>query len=227
MTATLRRSESARLNGHTSKPLQPKPPTQPGGLRRNRPRIAVGLAISALCILGVVAVVGRGADRQQVLALAHSLPAGSAIGADDVVSVELPASSPLPVVLASGQKAIIGQSAAVSLPKGTLLNPSLLTDESRVPAGMALVGVVLDPGQYPTDLNIGDTVDLVQMAPLAAAATETTINNLGTGDVRQLEEPQTGGKALVVSLLVPKANADAIAAAGADGRISLVVVGSR
>lgn len=53
------------------------------------------------------------------------------------------------------------------------------------------------------------------------------LTNLGTGEVRQVKEPTTGGKALVVSLLVPKTNADAVAAAGADGRISLVVVGSR
>ena len=226
MTATLRRPDPKQLNRHRPQPLQPKLPAPPGGLRRNRPRIAVGLAISAVCIIGVVAVVARGADRQQVLTLAQDLAAGSTIGAEDVVAVELPASSPLPMILAKEQRDIIGQSIAVSLPKGTLLNRSLLTNEARVPGGMALVGVVLDPGQYPTDLSIGDTVELVQTAPLAAGPA-ATVTNLGTGEVRQVKKPATGGKALVVSLLVPKANADAIAAAGAQGRISLVVVGSR
>lgn len=226
MTSTLRRPDAKQLNGHRPQTLQPKPPAPPGAMRRNRPRVAVGLAISAVCILGVVAVVARGADRQQVLTLAHDLPAGSTIDADDVVAVELPTDSPLPVVLATEQPDIVGQSIAVSLPAGTLLNRSMVTDEARVPDTMALLGVVLDPGQYPTDLRIGDTVELVQTAP-RAAGTAATVTNLGTGDVRQVEEPPTGGKALVVSLLVAKAKADVIAAAGAEGRISLVVVGSR
>lgn len=226
MTATLRRSDSVRLNGQTPEPLRPKTPTPPGGLRRSRPRIAVGLALAALCILGVVTVIGRSTDRVQVLALADHVAAGSIINADDLVVIDLPTASPLPSVLATDQASIVGQSVAVSLPKGTLLNRSLLTDEARVPEGMALLGVILDAGQYPTDLRIGDTVELVQASPLAATA-EASVTNLGTAEVRQVEEPSTGGKALVVSLLVPKANADAIAAAGADGRISLVVVGSR
>ncbi len=226
MTATARRPAPSQLNGHRPHPLQHKPPASPGGLRRNRPRIAVGLVISALSILGVVAAVSRGADRQQVLALAQDLPAGSTVGPEDVVAVELPANSPLPMILATEQQDIIGQALAASLPKGTLLSRSMLTDEARVPDGMALLGVVLDPGQYPTDLTIGDNVELVQTAPLAAGGA-ATVTNLGTGEVRQVEEPLTGGKALVVSLLVPRANADAVAAAGAEGRISLVVVGSR
>lgn len=225
MTTTLRRPESAGLNG-SPHPLPPKSPAPPGTLRRNRPRIALGLIVSALCILGVVSVVGRNADRQQAVALATDLPAGSIIDSDDLIVVDLPADSPLPSLPAIDRASVVGQSTTVSLPKGTLLQPAMLTDEPRVPDDMALVGVVLDPGQYPTDVSIGDTVQLVRTGSPVATEAEP-VSNLGSGEVRQLEEPPTGGKALVASLLVPTASADAIAAAGADGRIALVVVGSR
>ena len=90
---------------------------------------------------------------------------------------------------------------------------------------MALVGAALDPGQYPVDLREGDQVRLVESTPPTAA--EPSVRTLAVGQVREASEPPTGASALVVSLLVPSEAGDAAAAAGAEGRISLVVVGSR
>ncbi len=122
---------------------------------------------------------------------------------------------------------LVGQTAAVTLLEGTLLNRSHLSPEARIPEGSALLGAVLNPGQYPVGLREGDLVGLVEAAPLVAASDAPAVADLGVGEVREIAEPPVGSGALVASLLVPEAASARIAAAGADGRISLVVVGSR
>lgn len=225
MTTTLRPPTNARLNGHANSTTPAKVPAPPSALRRNRPRIAIGLAVMALCVLGVVTAVARGSERQQVLALASDVPAGSTINSEDLVAIELPSDTNLPTIGSVDIELIVGETASVTLSKGTLLNRSMVSDEPRVPDGMALLGVVLDSGQYPIDLREGDQVELIEAASASVGA-EAGVVNLGGGEVRQIAEPTTGGKALVVSLLVPKESADRVAASGAAGRISLLVVGS-
>jgi len=92
---------------------------------------------------------------------------------------------------------------------------------------MLLIGAVLDPGQYPPGLRESDKVELIEIPAAAAGPSDQTVTNLGTGEVRRIAEPPTGAGALVVSLLVSDGSADVVAAAGAQGRISLVIVGSR
>ncbi len=226
MTTTLRPPSSARLNGQAKPATPARTPSPPSGLKRNRPRVAIGLAVIAICVLGVVTAVARGAERQLVLALAADVPAGTMLSASDVIAVELPADTGLPTIAQSDLEQIIGQTASVSLSRGTLLNPSMVSDDARVPAGMVLVGIVLDSGQFPIDLREGDQVELVETGAVAAAA-DGGIANLGAAEVRGITEPTTGSKALVVSLLVPKSSADRVAVSGSQGRLSLVVVGSR
>ncbi|MEZ5378270.1 MAG: SAF domain-containing protein [Acidimicrobiales bacterium] len=226
MTTILRPPTNARLNGQTKPAAAAKAPAPPSGLRRNRPRIAIGLVVIALCVLGVVTAVARGAERTLVLSLAIDVPAGTTLGPSDLIAVELPADTSLPTIANDDIDMIIGTTAAMSLSQGTLLHPSMVTDEARVPDGMVLLGIVVDSGQYPIDLREGDRVELVETGAVIAGS-DGGVVNLGEADVRGIAEPTTGGKALVVSLIVPRDAADRVAISGSQGRISLVVVGSR
>jgi hypothetical protein len=221
LTTTLRRPSPVRSNGHGTTPSGPPA----GRSGRNRGRIALGLIVTALSVLGVVAITARGSERQRVIAVARDVPAGSIIEVDDLVAVEVPADLPVPTVSANEAGQTVGQTATVTLVRGTLVNRSHLSPEARIPTGMVLVGAVLDPGQYPVDVRGGDQVRLVETAPPTAA--EPSARTLAVGQVREVAEPSTGASALVVSVLVPSDAGDAVAAAGAEGRISLVVVGSR
>ena len=227
MTTTLRPPSPTRTNGGAPALSPPRPSPAPGALHRNRARIGLGLMIIALSILGVVSILSRGAERRSVLALAGDVPAGSVIDGPDLVTVELPTDAGLAVVRAEDTARLVGQTATVTLLKGTLLNPSHVSSEPRVPDGMALVGAVLNPGQYPVGLREGDQVKLVEAASLASPDDTSGVGELGVGEVQEIAEPPVGSGALVVSLSVADESAARIAAAGADGRISLVVVGSR
>lgn len=223
MTTTLRPPTSPRSNGQAAPTTTSPPRTRRPG--RNRGRIALGLIVTVLSVLGVVAMITRGSERQRVIAVASDVPAGSTIAAEDLVAVQLPVDVAVPTVSATEAGQVVGQTATVTLLRGTVLNRSHLSAEPRVPEGMALVGVVLDPGQYPIDLRGGDQVRLVEAA--APTASEPSATSLAVGEVRDVAEPPTGASALVASLLVPSEAADAVASAGAEGRISLVVVGAR
>lgn len=228
MTTTLRPPDAPRVNG-TPPPVSPAlaPKQRPTtALRRNRSRIGVGVVVIVLSVLGALALVSRGAERISVLALARDVPAGRTITAEDLTTVELPLDTGLPIVPATNASEIVGQSASVTLTRGTLLTRSHVSVEARIPEGMALLGTVLDPGQYPVDLHEGDQVRLIVTSPAAAGQPNAT-EDLGTAEVREMAEPPTGPRALVVSLLVPNDLADRVSAAGAEGRISLVVIGSR
>jgi len=227
MTTILRPPTSTRTEPEPSPPRPGRVARPSGALLRNRTRIGVGVVVIVLSVLGVVTLVSRGAQRQTVLALVADVPAGTAITSGDLATVELPVDAGLPVIKADQAPTLVGQTATVTLLRGTLLNRSHLSTAARVPAGMSLIGAVLNPGQYPPGLREGDQVELIQTPPVTAGPSDQTVRNLGTGEVRAIAEPPTGASALVVSLLVADDSADAVAAAGAQGRISLVVVGSK
>ncbi len=228
MTTTLRTPETGKLNGRRAQtPAAESVKTRPATPRRNRSRIGIGVLVIVLSVLGVVALVGRGAERQSVLVLTGDVPAGMVIEATDLDSIELPLDTGLATLTTAEASNVVGQVAAVSLVRGTLLTDAHLAAEARVPEGMALLGAVLDPGQYPVGLREGDSVLLVETSPSGTAGIDREPVALGEAEVREIAEPPTGGSALVVSLLVPAESAKSVSVAGAQGRISLVVVGSR
>ena len=227
MTTLLRPAVGGRANEVPEPEASPARPRTPAGLRRNRSRIGMGLVLIALSVLGTVALVSRSAQRQQVLALVREVPAGAAVTDADLITVELPLDTGLPVITSGDSAEVLGQVAAGRLPAGTLLHRSHLAPHVRIPEGMALLGAVLDPGEYPVGLREGDEVRLIAAPGPSADAGDPAVTDLGVGQVRELAEPPTGSGALVVSLLVPRDSAAAISAAGGQGRISLVVIGDR
>ncbi len=227
MTATISRAPESASNGHGGRPTLDPAPTRTAGTRANRTRIAVGLVVLALSVLGVVTLVGRSNERVPVLAVGRNVPAGAVLDQDDLVTVDMPTDTGLSLVQAARTNEVVGRTAGVSLIAGTILTTAHLADEPRVPEGMALLGAILEPGQYPVGLRPADQVEMIEAHPLAAGSVAQPIVAHGLAEVRALAEPSTGSGALVVSLLVPESAAGSVAAAGADGRLSLVVVGMR
>lgn len=227
MTTLLRPPAGGRKKEAPEPPASPAKPRTPAGLRRNRSRIGLGLVVIALSVLGTVTLVSRSAERERVLALAREIPAGVAITDADLITVELPLDTGLPMIASADSASVVGQAATATLPAGTLLHRSHLAPDARIPDGMALLGTVLDPGEYPVGLREGDEVRLIAAPATSADPGSPEAMDLGVGEVRELAEPPTGSGALVASLLVPQDSAAPISAAGAQGRISLVVIGTR
>jgi len=221
MTATLAPHQPASpSNGSTSRSAAPG-----FGGRRNRTRIAFGLVVMVVCVLATASLFSSANNRSAVLIVRRTVPAGHAITSGDLATVRVSVGAELPTMAASERGAVVGRVAAVTLVAGSLLLPADVSGTAGVPAGMAIVGASLKPGQYPVSLAAGDHVDLVETASLSATGNAPAPVNLGGASVLDVEPSQDGSDTLALSLLVPNGAAARVAGDGAAGQLSVVVVG--
>lgn len=222
----------AATNG--SRPRSAASGTGPAGLgsaKRSAPMALVGVA--AVVVGAMIALVlYSGLDRRQtVLAVGRSVPAGGVITAADLYQVKVaPAKgiTPMPVSKAGE---VVGQTAAVGLVQGTLIVREQLGSPSTLQAGQAVVGLALKPGQAPATLRPGTRVEVIDTVkptnagdqPRPVVLTASAVVAPPDGDAQA--KPSANGLTLV-SLMLPAADAPAVAAAAMDGRVSLVVLPS-
>ena len=196
-----------------------------------RPRlswIALGLAVVLAGGLFGAITLARVADRTPVLALAGPIERGETLTADHLRTVHVAADEPLDLVPADRRGELVGLTAVSSLPAGSLLTRGQFTDGPRLEAGSSVVGLALQPGEYPTAaLAPGDRVEVVRTPDPtgvrgdgAAGAAVLTDD----AEVFAVEALSETSPVLMVSLTVPREVAPAIAAAGAQGRVRLVLV---
>ena len=119
---------------------------------------------------------------------------------------------------------VIGKVAKVTLVGGALLVPSQIGEAPELSADQAVVGAVLKPGQYPTQLEVGSTVRVVEV-PTADSTGRIEPVSHGVGRVADIAESASDSSIQVVSLVVDRTTSEAIASAGASGRLSLIVEG--
>lgn len=205
-------------------------PTAPGLDRapahRNQSRVAMGAFLIVAFSLAFAVSFSRAGDRQAVLAVARPVAAGQVITAADVTEVRISADPGLHPVPARDRSRIVGRTAGVALTPGTLVTPAQVASGPSVPAGRAVVGAALKPGQFPPDLHVGDAVDVV-IAPatgVADPAAGSTAFASVTGRVSGIT-PTTNGTDTVVSLDVAQNVAPALAVAAGRGQVSLVLTG--
>lgn len=222
MTTTLRRA-TAPSPTTNPRPLAVVPPTG----RRNRSRIAVGAVVVVVSVLASVSLYGRANERIEVVAIRQAVPAGAAIGDNDLTTVSIAKDTDLRTVPAAQRATIVGQVASVGLVPGSLLAPNQVASGPRVPNGMAITGATLKPGQYPIGLRADDEVVLVEVAPPTATGAAGAPIDRGRARVVEVVELRDAGSAVAVSLVMPSANAAATAAAGAVGRLTLVMVATQ
>lgn len=207
-------------------PPTPPPPTSSAG-RRDRSRVAAGGLVLAVCTLAAVVVYGRVGDRREVLAMARTVEIGQLVQPTDLRVVRVSAPG-LHTVRVADRSRIVGRPAAVRLLAGTMLAADQVGDAARLPAGTALVGAVLKPGQFPLGLNAGDGVGLVMSSTgLTGGVNPDPIVQTGLS-VATVVGVQPAADAIgntAVSLQVPVSIAAVIADAGAAGRLNLVVMG--
>ena len=196
------------------------------GARRDRSRVAAGALVLTVCTLGVVMVFGRVGHRQAVLAMARTVEVGQVVAVGDLRTVHVSADPGVRPVPVAQQSQIVGRPAAVRLLAGTMLSAAQVGDATGLPKGMALVGAVLKPGQYPLGLAPGDAVAIVVTGSSGSITTDqgqAPAPPMATVVAVAPAPDATGSTA--ASLQVPVGNAPAVAEAGAAGQLSLVVVG--
>jgi hypothetical protein len=209
--------------------------------RRGRPLVWGGgvalVAVGAAVAAG--AVLSSGA-KHQVLTVRHGVPAGRVITSADVGTVSISTAPGLASMPASARATVVGSRAAVDLLPGTLLTSAELARHAIPAAGQSLLGVAFKPGMLPDrQLQRGDRVQLITVPP--ASGTSTPASSVtgslatrsagasGSSAVTRMAEVDAEGSpaqdgTVIVDVVVSADDAPGVAADGAAGRLSLVLL---
>jgi hypothetical protein len=210
-TATeARPSASRRPRGEPGLPA-------PTGRRVRLPQLALGLLLAGGAALTFVLFNAASVQRTPVLALAVDVSRGQTIVVEDLQVVQLGIDHPVAVTPADQAELLLGRVAVAALPAGTLMSDGLVSSTSPLLDGGGVVGLALNPGQYPTPrLMVGDLVTVVEVSDGPRRLAETA-------EVVDIETVATQGQRFI-SLLTDEATAAEIAAAAATGEVRLVAI---
>jgi hypothetical protein len=224
MAVTRSRSQPTETgNGHgPARDLALAPPKR----RVRVPELAVGMLVVVLFALGGVIWYLRSVDRTPTLALGSAVDRGEIVDADDLRVVYVASDDEVAGLRPSESGRVVGMVALVDLVPGMIVTDGLVAQGPRVGPDEGVVGLPLEPGQYPAfDLARGDRVDIVRIG--AAASTEGEDGRTDAVVARAVEviavADLAGGERKLVSVIA--AEDDAATVAGLDsGSIRLVLV---
>ena len=172
-------------------------------------------------VVGAAWFAGRGDPPTAVVALARDVRRGDQLTAMDFERVNLNVDNPLDAVLWNKLDSLLDRRVLLDLRAGTLVTPRMVTETSAIPIGMATVGLLLDPGGYPSaSMAPGDHVQIVRTPKAADANAEVVVGDAEIYRVAELDN--TSGDARFVTLLVPVNSAPAVASAAAAGEARLI-----
>lgn len=192
----------------------------PTSRRAQVPELLLGLALVVGFALAALVWHANSTQRDAALALATEVDRGETITADHLEVVYLGTDDAVARLDPVRSVDIIGRVAAADLEAGTLVTTSNVVDLPTLMPGEGVVGLALDPGQYPAGrLSPGDLVNVVvpgdgDTLVIAEAATVFSVEDLG-GQGRRF-----------ISLQATEDDANRVAAAAESGPVRLVLVGA-
>lgn len=214
------------VNG--TRALREAPAVDPPGRRGTRiPEVAVGVLLMVGFSLAAVLWHMNTTRREPALALAVDVQRGEEIGAGDLRVVYLASDDPIAHLPQSAERDLVGQTAAADLERGTLLTRSQLVARAVLEPDEGVVGLALDPGQFPAiGLVPGDRVNVVSATPAEDPPGSGGDDQVLAADtsVYAIEALETEGRQFI-SLRMPEADANRVASAAELGPVRLVLVG--
>lgn len=198
-------------------------PTLAPPKRRVRiPELAAGLLVTVMCALGAVLWHLSATSKVPALAVSAEVERGDVIEAVDLRTVYVASDDSL--VRITDQAAVVGKVALVDLAPGTLITPTVVADGAALEAGDGVVGLALDPGQYPAlGLAPGDRVNVVRSGEAASSGTEQDDGVIARGaTVFEVEDLASDRK--LVSIQASESDAEAVAGAAGAAGLRLVLV---
>jgi Flp pilus assembly protein CpaB len=175
--------------------------------------------------IGAVVVYQQATARSNVLVVARPLVYGQLITNEDL-RVTRVSGSGVATVPADGRQLVVGRRVRASLAEGTVLTNSMVAQGPVVGAGELVAPASMRPGSFPAGLQPGDRVRVIRISSSSTQATEPV--TLATATVLSVASPRDriGTANTAVSLIVPAESAPLVAAAGANGQLSLVLEGT-
>lgn len=192
----------------------------PRAQRLRVPELLIGVAITVGFALAAVLWHANSTQRDPVVALASDVQRAEVISAADLEVVYIGTDDRVAALSPEQGSEVIGRVAVADLDAGTILTRAHVVDAPVLGSGDGVVGLALDPGQYPAgQLSPGDWVNVIGVADveggvIAHSAVVYAVEDLG-GQGRRF-----------VSLTAAEADANRIASAAEAGPVRLVQVGS-
>jgi hypothetical protein len=189
--------------------------SQPDGQKnpgRRVPPVVVGLVVGLVALGVFVLVTPKGQQLRSVLALRHTVPAGSSISADDLEAAQVPASSSLSTMSVDTQASVVGRQAGHDLVPGSLLSSG---DLAQGATATAEVGLILAPGQVPPGLSQGQQAEIVSLANPTGLSSQTAT-------VELVQKSAANPDDLLVEVQVPAPDASGLAREAAAKEVVLV-----
>ena len=198
----------------------------PKPARRRRPvLVVVGLVLAALSAALVAALLNAATATTLVWATATEVSRGHLVGADELVAVEVANSAAGSLLEASvaSRGQLDGRVWAADLPAGHLLSSALVAERAAVGEGQALVGLRLNPGEFPiAGMRPGDVVQVIEAAAQQGESPRVLVDSAVVESVAVLGD-QGVAAARLITLSVPADAAAAVTNAGGAGRASIAV----
>lgn len=199
-------------------------------LRRLDLRVAVGLLLMLVAVLGGASLIRSAQDRTPVLVAAGSVQPGEVIGPSDLRVVEMSVPAGVAYLSASAEGQIEGQVAAEPLWDGKVLGPGSVAEAPPLAAGMVAITLLLPPeAAVGGDVRSGDRVAVLSSPGVdeaggnqQKAATTILLPDVPVLSVRDASTSE--GEGFFVTLTLRLDEARAVAEARASGRVDLALL---
>lgn len=203
------------------------PSIEPAERRRARlPEMAIGLVLMVGFSLAAVVWHMSATEKVPVLALASDVSRGQVIEQGNLRVVYLATDQPVAHLPRAASGELVGRVAVADLQEGTLLTRSHVAARSPLRSEDGVVGLALDPGQFPAlGLLPGDVVNVVAGAPEGTPGEDSSEVLARQAEVYAVE-PLGMQERQFVSLKMPEEVANRVAAAAERGSLRLVMVGT-
>jgi hypothetical protein len=198
-------------------------PARPADRRARAGQLGVAVVLVMLGVLGAYWFSARGDAKVRVAVLARDVKRGETVTPADVTAVGMAVDNRVDAIRFEFVDAsVAGRVASADLGAGTVLTATMLTRTTAPPAGKAVVGLSLTPGEYPVDgLSPGAAVAVVH-APKTGPG-EVLV---ARADVFAVSTPSSSGGTdrRFVSVTVDGAAVPAVSAAAAADEVRLAMV---
>jgi Flp pilus assembly protein CpaB len=199
-------------------------------LRRVDLRVAVGLLLMLVAVVGGSSLIRNAQARTPALVATGTVQPGEVIEAGDVRVVEISLPAGIAYVRASARDSVVGRVAAEPLWAGKVIGAGSVSDAPPLAPGMVAFSLLLpQEAAVSGDVRAGDRVAILSSPPSDQAArpdsrSPTTIlfTEVTVLSVRQASSAE--GEGLLVTLSLRLEEARALAEARAMGRVDLALL---
>ena len=199
-------------------------------LRRLDLRVAIGLLLMTVAVLGGASLIRNAQARTPVLVAAGSVQPGEVIEASDLRVAEISLPAGVSYLSASMEGEIEGRVAAEPLWEGKVLAPGSVAETPPLAPGMVAITLLLPPeSAVGGSVRAGDNVAVLSSpgvneagADQESSATTILLTEVPVLSVRQASTAE--GEGLLVTLTLRLEEARAVAEARASGRVDLALL---